>query len=432
MVNLEFEPIVQESRVRRSGAKRQGRTALFVIIGLFAVLAAVYLLFLREEGPPRVSGYRTATVSRQDIAERIQLSGAVDVGTRQAVSAPERGLVAEVYVQEGEAVAAGQVVALITMSDLELQRDDLRAALVSRRRDLERVRLQHEYDRTAAERTRSRLQSAIDDAQGELAETEERHALDAATAEEVEKAADRLDDARLALEDHDIGREEAEALHRLTLSSYDDEIASLEADIRRLEDRIASGVVRSPISGQVISISTTAQVAGSVINQYAEIMEIADTSDPLVQFAIPEAYANRIAVGQEIVVSLGGAVYPAVITRIGLSAVQANDGSGASIPIDAGLLERPASIVPGSSAVADIVLGVSEAVPTLPRGAYLSTGEQRYVYVVSGGRAYRREVVFGTIEDNLVEIRSGLEPGELVITSGYQSFIDAQEIVLEE
>ena len=429
---MEFEPIVKEGRVRRSGSKRQGRTALFVVIGLFVVLAVVYFVFLRPQGPPRVANYRTAAATRQDLAERIQLSGAVTVATERSVSAPERGVVAELYVDEGTTVQEGEPLLFLTMSDLEQTRDDLASALSSRRRDLERTELQFQYDVTAAERQRQNLEESVSRAQEDLADIEQRYELDIATATELEAAQDRVSDAEEALENHLIAREEAAALHEFAVSGIEDDVTALETDLGRIDDRIASGLVRAPISGQVMEIAAVARILGSVVNQYQALVQIADTSTPLVQFQIPEAYVNQVSVGQEVIVSVGGGLYPARVTRIGLVAQQASDGSGAVLPIDVEFIEQPGTIVPGTSAVADIVLGTVEDALVLPRGAYLSTGEQRYVYVVSGNRAGKREVIFGSVQDNLVEVRSGLAEGEVVITSGYQSFIEEDEIILEE
>ncbi len=429
---MEFEPIVKEGRVRRSGAKRQGRTALFVVVGLFALMAVVYVVFLRPQGPPRVSNYRTAPASRQDLAERIQLSGAVTVATERSVAAPERGIVAELYVSEGDAVQEGDPLLLLTMSDLEQSRDSLASALTSRRRDLERTELQFQYDLTAAERQQQHLERNVTDAQDDLEEARQRYELDIATAAELETARDRVADAQDAREDHEIAREEAAALHDFAVSGIEDDVAGLEVDLERINDRIASGLVRAPISGQVMEVANVAKVLGSVVNQYQAVVQIADTSSPLVQFQIPEAYVNQISVGQELIVSVGGGLFPANVTRIGLVAQQATDGSGAVLPIDVQFIEQPGTIVPGTSAVADIVLGTVENALVLPRGAYLSTGEQRYVYVVSGNRAYKREVVFGSVQDNMVEVRSGLAEGEIVVTSGYQSFIEEDEVILED
>jgi HlyD family secretion protein len=66
----------------------------------------------------------------------------------------------------------------------------------------------------------------------------------------------------------------------------------------------------------------------------------------------------------------------------------------------------------------------------LPRGAFLTTGSQKWVYVVDGTVAKKTAVTFGTLTANTVEVKSGLKAGDTVITSGYQDFIDQDQIQL--
>jgi HlyD family secretion protein len=67
----------------------------------------------------------------------------------------------------------------------------------------------------------------------------------------------------------------------------------------------------------------------------------------------------------------------------------------------------------------------------IPRGPYLTTGSQRYLYKVEGNVARRVDVTFGVMEGNTVEVLTGVEAGDEVITSGYQNFIEFEQITLE-
>lgn len=64
----------------------------------------------------------------------------------------------------------------------------------------------------------------------------------------------------------------------------------------------------------------------------------------------------------------------------------------------------------------------------LPRGAYLTSGQQLFVYVIDGNKAQKREVQFGLLDGNAVQILRGLELGERVIISSYDAFRHLDEI----
>jgi HlyD family secretion protein len=67
----------------------------------------------------------------------------------------------------------------------------------------------------------------------------------------------------------------------------------------------------------------------------------------------------------------------------------------------------------------------------LPRGPYLTTGGQRYVYVIEGDQAIKTAVTFGELQTEQVQILQGLSVGDEVIISGYQNFIEHNTIMLQ-
>ena len=84
----------------------------------------------------------------------------------------------------------------------------------------------------------------------------------------------------------------------------------------------------------------------------------------------------------------------------------------------------------GSTVIATIVLSVEQDALVLPRGAFLTTGGQKVVYVINGQLAEKTSVSFGDIEGNWVQVNSGLKVGQQVITSGYQNYISHTAITL--
>jgi RND family efflux transporter MFP subunit len=63
-------------------------------------------------------------------------------------------------------------------------------------------------------------------------------------------------------------------------------------------------------------------------------------------------------------------------------------------------------------------------VPVVPRRAVTDRGGQRVVFVLSGQRVIRREVRLGLGDDELVEIREGVEPGERIVVRGLETLTD--------
>lgn len=58
----------------------------------------------------------------------------------------------------------------------------------------------------------------------------------------------------------------------------------------------------------------------------------------------------------------------------------------------------------------------------------MGSGREMFVYVIEGSSAVQRDVRFGSVFGNLVEVADGLSLGERVITSSYEEFKDRRKI----
>ena len=69
----------------------------------------------------------------------------------------------------------------------------------------------------------------------------------------------------------------------------------------------------------------------------------------------------------------------------------------------------------------------------VPRGSFYQTTGGQWIFVVSkdGKKATRRTITIGRQNPLYYEVTAGLKPGEKVITSGYETFGDNQELILE-
>jgi HlyD family secretion protein len=91
-------------------------------------------------------------------------------------------------------------------------------------------------------------------------------------------------------------------------------------------------------------------------------------------------------------------------------------------------LDEVSHLRPNSQVTASIHLQLHKGSLFLPRGAYLTSGQQLFVYAIDGDKAHKRDVQFGLLQGNSVQILRGLELGEEVIISSYDAFRHLDEI----
>jgi RND family efflux transporter MFP subunit len=167
-----------------------------------------------------------------------------------------------------------------------------------------------------------------------------------------------------------------------------------------------------------------------LIAKNTALITVANRSLTYVDLEVNEEYAANLSVGQKIEVTVGSTAFNATITQIGKTAAMSSDGLTATVSVRTKPVDN-VTLTPGASAVATLSLGEKEKALTLPRGAWLTTGNQKYVFKIEGNKAYKTEITVGEIQGTKVEILTGLKKGDVVITSGYQDYLASESIELK-
>ena len=429
------ESIVHEDKIkafRSPNQKRQRRIAGIVVAAVLVLAAGGYFLLSPREEVYNLSGYDTAVVQSGDLAQITQASGTVTIPVTLSVLSPETGYAAVVMVEEGEVVAQGQILARLDVPDLEDELDDLEADLLLKEQNLA---TSIEEDRFALMKLRQSLKYTEEDlreAQEEVAGMEQLVAINASRQSELETAEDQLQALLREKEELVLDIEEKEVLSVLSQESQRAEIELDRTEIQRLEQRIAEASIGSPMDGEVLEIADELAVPGSLIVENEALFSIADRSSAMVELEVSETYSGVLETGQTVLLTVGSRQLSGTITAVGKVAVASSDGIGSTVTVRVQPEGSPESLVPGATVVGELQVGEQENVLFLPRGPFLTTGSQKALYVVEGDRAIKREVSFGTVQGNDIVILRGVEAGEEVIISGYQNYIEYNEIKLEE
>lgn len=217
------------------------------------------------------------------------------------------------------------------------------------------------------------------------------------------------------LKDGVVGREEYDiALNEMNVQ---------QAEIALTEAQIAKTEVRAPFDG-VVGLRYVSE--GAYVNAATRVATLQRVDRLKVDFAVPEKYATRVRVGSPIQFTVagldkrfGGEIY-AIDPRI--------DTATRTVLIRA-LCPNPGNrLLPGAFARVDMQLAQLDGAILVPATAVVPGLNEKTVFVVKEGKAERRAVEAGTRFESSVHILSGLDPGDVVITSGLTQMRPGQAV----
>jgi HlyD family secretion protein len=362
--------------------RRQGRRWLLIAAaGLAAALAWRYGVPARAEAIEVRPVPFTRTVSGPALLDALVK---VDVGARIP------GRVAEVLADEGDQVAAGALLVRLDTGDA----GHLFAQAEAQTGAARRAVTEAEADRDAAE-------AALLRAQADFRRKEELLPRGFTTRAEFDAARSTLDQAVAT----------AERTRSAVLRARD-QLTAAEAGARGTGVRLGDTAIVVPVAGV---ITDRMHNVGDVVAAGTPILRLVDPASLVLSARFDESVMAQIVPGQaaEIrYVSYPGRVFRGTVRRIGRSV----DATTREFAVELTPAELPPHWAIGQRAMVTLATGTSPATITVPQEVLAPRGGQAGLWVAEGGtRARWRPVQLGAAADGRIEVREGLQAGDVVL-----------------
>ncbi len=393
----------------------------------FGVLG--YLLWTVSTGGQRLAVERErltiSTAERGPFQEFIAVTGTVLPENTVYLDAAEGGRVEEVYVESGAMVEAGDPLVRLSNSDLQLRLMQNEARLTEQVSNLQQMRFQVEQSRLSLRQQLIEMDYQITRLAQEHARNEQLYEKGLIAEQEYERTRDELayQRSRKELTQRAYGQDSLAQANRL---------GQMAASLRRqnrsfdtLQATLANLTIRAPIGGQLTALD--AQV-GEIRPPGSRFGQIDVLDSFKVRAQIDEFYIARVQPGQTATTeAIGGGRYAMEVTRV---YPEVTDGRFQVDLIFTGA--APGSIRRGQSVRLRLELGSPEEALLLARGGFYQSTGGNWAYVLTGeGEAARRPVELGRQNPGHFEVLGGLQPGDEVVTSSYETFGQADVLVLE-
>lgn len=372
-----------------------------------------------------VSDITISDVTRGKFDDYVRLNGQVLPIQVVQISPEEGGIVREKVVEEGTRVRKGDVILRLSNSNLDLQILNAEAELAEKQNLLRNTQVAMQQDRLNNRTEQATLDTDCD-RKRRAYEQNARLYKERLISKEVYLQS--REDYKLARRKQSLisQRLKQDSLYRhVQMAQMEDNLDNMRKNVLLVRDRKNKLEVRSAIDGELGLLDVE---LGQNIAAGQNIGQINDLSDFKVQAQIDEHYIDRVRPGLSASFSRDGKTY---LLRVRKVYPEVRNGTFRTDFVFVG--ERPAQMRSGQTFYVELALGKSQQATLIPRGTFFQTTGGNWIFVLdkSARKAYRRNISIARQNPQYYEVTDGLEPGERVITSGYEAFKDNEVLVIK-
>ena len=402
------------------------RYRYYLMAGGAFVIFLIYVISL-SLGPRKLriesDNIQIVEVKNGKFMEYVDVEGLVQPILTIKVNTREAGSVERIVAEEGTLMKKGDTILVLTNPDLlreiEDQRDEwenLRYSYQEREIEMEQKTLNLKQQALQTNYEMSRLQKSFG-----LEKEEYKMGIKSKAQLEVSEAEYNYNLKKTALQMESLSHDSAMTIIRKDLLR--NEMERGQKKYLRSMERLEGLVVRAPINGQLSYVKAT---PGQQVGSNSNIAEIKVLDQFKIHTQLSEYYIDRITTGLPATVNYQGKRYPLKITKV---VPEVKDRM-----FDVDLVftgEMPENVRVGKSFRVQIELGQPEDALVMPRGNFYQATGGQWIYKVKDDKAIRVPLTIGRQNPQQYEVTEGLQAGDLVIVTGYDTFGEAEELILK-
>lgn len=358
--------------------------------------------YLAENPQPEASAAQTAVAASPTISKSPKVSvavgkltkapitlyyyglGELEAGQVQKVSPLTTGVVASLYVNEGDFVETGDL--LFSLDDSDLVRDiELASEKWDAELDLARIRL--------------------NETQADFESAESLYSRDLITRSEYDGSKKAWEEAKIAFE-------------KVRLAKT--------TELENLQENLRTGLSTSPGRGYISQISF---LEGEQVNN-TDFIEIVDIENLYISIAVPENIITRISTGSRVLAKQASA--PAYNLEGSIVSKGVVSDANRAYEVRARVGNPDQRLLPGMLMETQVRIAQMTSNFIVPKESILTDGSDRFIFVVEGNMAKKVPVTTGRSRGNLIQMNGAVEEGTLIVLQGQSYLRDGIEVNVAE
>jgi HlyD family secretion protein len=407
---------LQEAVVEGNGNSKKKRRKRIIYGSIAAVLVLVVagVLIAATSGGTKIDQSKLAKVDKGDLAKSVVATGKIEPITKVEIKSKASGIVKKLYVDYGDKVKKGQMLA-------ELDRDEIEARVAQ-------AHAQLEASSASLSGTRADLERAKVDAEGPDVPMLKR-AYDRAQgmAKEGVVSESALDDAQknyvMSVNKQNVSKAQLQVL-QAKIGQAEGQVAQDRANLKQLEEQLGYTTIESPIDGIVLSRDVEIGDAVSSIlvlgSSATLVMTLGDTSEVYVKGKVDESDIGKVYLGQPArikVESFKDKTFTGKVTKISPMGVEKDNVTTFEVRVS---INNPEGVLKAMmTANAEIILEEHKNVLQIPEGSIIYDKDKKASVEVPDTKAKEGKkkvaVNIGISNGAKTELLSGLKEGDQVV-----------------
>ena len=409
---------------KKKGIKKQHIP--YIVGGGIVLALLLWIVFGNHASTLKVDGrsLNIADVTYGEFNDYIRVNGQVQPISVVQLSPEEGGIVQEKVVEEGAHVKKGDVILRLSNSNLDLQILNAESELAEKQNLLRNTQVTMQQDKLNNETEKVQLDIDTRRKQRTYRQYERLYKERLISREEYLQA---KEDYEVSLKKHGLVTERLvqDSIYRtIQMDQMEENLQNMRQNVLLIRERKDKLEVRAPIDGELGLLDAELGqniIAGQMVGQ------INDLSDFKIEAMIDEHYIDRVTNGLPATFERQGSQFNLKVRKV---YPEVRDGRFRTDFIFQGT--RPENIRSGQTYYIDLQLGEPTQSVLIPKGTFFQVTGGNWIFVVDkdGKKAYRRKMRIGRQNPQFYEVVEGLEKGERVIVSGYESYKDNEVLIL--
>jgi HlyD family secretion protein len=376
-----------------------------------AIVVVVFVPFSSDSS--QGGDVQIATVEVGPVTLSFEGQGVVEPQSEVIILSPASSIIKEILKEVGSHVDANEPIIILDPTPIQSEIENIQDQLEMKENSLTKNRLNARSTKVDLDYNVQVKNLRIASLKSELADQEQLLEVGGISPAKFEKTRQELELAEKDL----IMLKEKNAI-KLEQLEADEEGLRLQIDMQQKvleakEEALSKMIIRAPSAGIILSIRGK---VGEKVNTDRLLIEMSDLTNFKIQGKVDDDYSEQLKTGNKVYVGLDnekltgviGTVNPVIRDRM--------------IEFDVNLQEsNHYKLRPNLNVNLEIVRNERDSVLRIVNGPAIDRGREHEVYVLSSGRAVKREIKTGLRSEEFVEIVEGLEEGDRVVLSNISS-----------